>query len=284
MDLTQELAIATRLAREAGEKAREFLKRDFRDSREFKVEYKDASEPVTEADRELNAFILAGLERAFPGDGLVGEENAATARWQGCERIWYVDPIDGTKHFVLKDPDFAVMIGLAIAGRAHLGVVYCPLRDELHAGVVGVGAWREGPNGGGRRALRVGANSELSRLRMVVSRAHRSRKTDALRDALGLQYGASRGSVGLKCAMIAGDEADLYAESSGKAGLWDSCAPEALLKAAGGEVTDLHGRRLDYALGRVPEFRNLHGILASNGPCHAEIVSRIASVVSEFGI
>src|SRR5262245_23509667 len=107
-----ELKTAAAIAREAGKVLLDIYATD------FAVEFKGKSNPVTEADRRANALIVAQLRAAFPHDGIVAEESEQSSADLARERIWYVDPLDGTKEFVAKNGEFSVMIGLAIAGRA----------------------------------------------------------------------------------------------------------------------------------------------------------------------
>ena len=91
----------------------------------FDVEFKVADDPVTRADRESNALLCARLTAAFPGVPIVAEESdpATYAGFAAAEAAWFVDPLDGTREFVAKNGEFAVMLGLAQAGRATVGVV-----------------------------------------------------------------------------------------------------------------------------------------------------------------
>ena len=96
-------------------------------------------EEVTAADREANDLIVRRLAQEFPGDGILAEESVDTDERLNKERVWLIDPMDGTKNFVQRDGDFAVQIGLAVGGEAVLGVVYQPVRDVLYRAVRGEG-------------------------------------------------------------------------------------------------------------------------------------------------
>src|SRR5208283_4814651 len=86
---------------------------------------------VTAADREANAIIVAGLAETFPKDAILAEESAATYNRRSHARLWCIDPLDGTRELIAHNGQFAVMIGLAISGRARLGVVYQPTAHTL---------------------------------------------------------------------------------------------------------------------------------------------------------
>ncbi|HWN66557.1 MAG TPA: inositol monophosphatase family protein, partial [Haliangium sp.] len=109
--MSRELQVAERLAREAGA-----LVMGLRGP-EIDVDMKAGNEPVTEADRSASRLILKGLAEAFPGDVHISEENADDLRRLDAERVWYVDPIDGTKDFIRGHEGFAVMIGLTVQHR-----------------------------------------------------------------------------------------------------------------------------------------------------------------------
>jgi 3'(2'), 5'-bisphosphate nucleotidase len=251
--LEGELAEAIRIARAASEILMEVYATD------FDVAYKSKSDPVTEADTRANAFIVEALHAAYPHDGIVAEESADQSDALGTGRCWYVDPVDGTKEFVARNGEFAVMLGLAIDGESRLGVVYQPVTDKMYSGVVGAGATLE--RRGERRPIRVSDVSDPSRLRLVVSRSHRNKAVRKVVHALGITQEAHTGSVGLKVGLIAEQAADLYVHISDKSSAWDACGPEAILRAAGGRFTDLAGDPYHYG---GTDMRNRGGILACN--------------------
>jgi 3'(2'), 5'-bisphosphate nucleotidase len=253
--LEQELETAATIAREAGQILLEIYATDFGVS--FKGQGK--SDPVTEADRRANAHIVERLRASFPNDTIVAEESDNRAAELGVKRIWYVDPLDGTKEFVAKNGEFSVMIGLAIEGSAKLGVVFQPSKDKLYRGVVGQGASLE--QAGQKHDLRVSERRAGSELRLVTSRSHRSRTTDELVSKLGIKHESISGSVGLKVGLIAEQVADIYVHVSDKSSAWDTCGPEAVLIAAGGRFRDLGGEPFVYG---KSDLRTRRGIYACN--------------------
>jgi 3'(2'), 5'-bisphosphate nucleotidase len=271
--LELELEVATQLARQAGAIVLEVY------GAHFDVELKGKSDPVTEADKRANAFLVAALAERFAGDGIVAEENPEHGDAMHARRCWFVDPLDGTKEFIARNGEFSVMIGLAIDGRAQLGVVYQPDGDKLYRGVVGQGAQLE--HAGATRALQVSSIAQPSALRLVVSRSHRSTSTDQVVQRLGVSQERPSGSVGLKVGLIAEQVADFYVHMSGHASRWDSCGPEAILQAAGGRFTDLYGAPIDY---RTQDMRNLRGILACNTAAFAEVAKVVHEVATAAGI
>ncbi|MET0390861.1 MAG: 3'(2'),5'-bisphosphate nucleotidase CysQ [Polyangiales bacterium] len=272
---SSELSQAAEWAREAGRVLLEIYATDF--AVDFKG--KGQSDPVTEADRRANSLIVSRLQTAFPDDGIVAEESEQSAEALQRRRIWYVDPLDGTKEFVAKNGEFSVMIGLAVEGRAQLGVVYQPSVDTLYAGVVGESAWVE--RAGVRRALRVSEQADPSQLGLIVSRSHRPASTSELKQRLGITREESLGSVGLKVGKIAEQHADLYVHMSDKSSAWDTCAPEAVLLAAGGRFTDLAGDAIVY--GRA-DVRTRRGILACNAAAYDAVLPLVRELAGRAGL
>ena len=267
--LARELDIATRLAREAGRLVLEVY------GTAFDVDEKpDGQGPVTEADRRANTLLVDGLRRAFPTDDIVAEESPDRSQHRDRERCWFVDPLDGTRELVDRTGMFAVQIGLAINGMPGLGVVYGPVDDRLFVGVPGEMAYAE--ERGTRRVLTLRPPPVRSdELRLLVSRSHPSPLTDRFRQELGIHLVQAMGSVGLKCGAIAEGRADLYVHFSGKTYLWDTCAPEAVLRAAGGVLTDLAGVSYRYDGHALENRRGLIG-------CHREVLARVLPVAREI--
>jgi 3'(2'), 5'-bisphosphate nucleotidase len=267
--LEQELATAAELAREAGRLLLEIYARD------FAVAYKGKNDPVTEADKLANSYIVAELQKRFPRDGIVAEESLERGNAHEQERCWFVDPLDGTKEFIAKNGEFSVMIGLAIAGVSKLGVVYQPSLDKLYCGVVGQGAALE--QAGARRALTVSSEASPARLKLVVSRSHRPDSIEQIMQGLGATQEMPSGSVGVKVGLIAEQLADLYVHVSDKSSLWDACAPEAILHAAGGRFVHVDGTQVQYA---TADVQNRRGILA----CNAASYAAVREVVREVSV
>src|SRR6266852_5004181 len=140
-DYQSEIAVATELARAAGAVLLQHYYSPF--LVEQKVNALDELEEVTAADREANELIVGRLQREFPDDGILAEESVDSEHRLDRNRVWLIDPMDGTKNFIKRDGDFAVQIGLAINGESVLGVVYQPVRDALYRATRGGGAWIE---------------------------------------------------------------------------------------------------------------------------------------------
>src|SRR4029077_18943512 len=118
----------------------------------FEVEFKGKDDPVTRADREANELACERLARAFPGVAIVAEESdpRSYAGFARHDRVWFVDPLDGTREFVARNGEFAVMLGLAEGGRALVGVIVAPAWGRAFVGIVGEGAWEVSSDGSRR--------------------------------------------------------------------------------------------------------------------------------------
>lgn len=216
---------------------------------ELVVRDKGEDDPVTAADHAANAAILEILHDRRPGDSVLSEESRPPADRGGGGRLWVVDPLDGTKEFIARNGEFSIMVGLAAEGRAALGAVYQPATDRLFAGFTGGGAWVVvgAPHGQEVDRLALPADSGPPRpLRFVRSRSHPDERLRRLSDALGDIEEVISGSVGIKCALVAQGLADLYVHPVPFLKEWDTCAPEAILRGAGGTVTDCASRPLAY--------------------------------------
>lgn len=266
-----ELRCAAELAREAGELV---VRIRAGGMEALDVAHKAGDEPVTVADRAASELVVRGLRGRFPADVVVSEEEPADDARLTAARVWYVDPIDGTKDFIRGEDGFAVMIGLCVAARPLVGVVYQPTRDRLYYAAPDVGAWlQEGGADAAARRLAVSDVREAAAVRLVSSRSHRGPINDEVRASLGVTDELAVGSVGLKLGLIALGERDLYVNPWPKCKAWDTCAPEAILVAAGGVLTDTVGGAIRYD---EPELRRTRGLVASNGRVHAEALARLA--------
>lgn len=272
MDYSREVEVAKALARQAGALVLRYRSGD------LEVDYKTGNEPVTIADRKASELIVRGLGDAFPGDVVISEENADDLRRLRARRVWYIDPIDGTKDFIKGHDGFAVMIGMTVDHRPVLGVVYQPVHDQMFW-AANDQAFFEVP-GRAPRLLKVSEIDDIAHIRLVASKSHRSARIDAVKSALGITNEYNVGSVGLKLCLIALAERDLYVNPSPRCKVWDTCAPEAILYAAGGKMTDVHGDPLHYD--REDLWRHT-GLVASNGVLHGAVIERMQPLFPRSG-
>jgi 3'(2'), 5'-bisphosphate nucleotidase len=267
----KELDVAMNLCREAGRIVLEHYGDD------VDVRMKKDDSPVTRADKASNAYITANLQKVFPQDGLLAEESRDNAERLGRERVWIVDPMDGTREFIDQIGQFAVMIGLAHHNRPVLGVVYQPTLDKLFYAVRDQGAFLL--LGRDKKQVHVSATAAIPDMRLVVSRSHRSHLVDRIKGSLRIDEEVASGSVGLKVGLLIENKSDLYMHPNSKTKEWDTCAPEIILTEAGGRMTDCWGSALRY---NKRNTFNDKGFIASNNQKHNEIIAAIEPFLAEM--
>ncbi len=225
------------------------------------IKMKGAINLVTEADIASETAILASLDEDAPGIAVLAEESAAeTPEEEEQGQQWIVDPLDGTTNFAHGFPFFGTSIALLDRGRPRVGVVYCPMQDELFCALEGAGAWLNGQRiavtdtrfllealvaTGFPYDIHAALDQILAQLRSVLPRVRDIRRAGAA--ALDLAYVA--------CGRLDGFwEMDLKP--------WDTAAGWLLVTEAGGKVSDFAGNDYSPFLPRI---------LASNGMLHEQL-------------
>jgi myo-inositol-1(or 4)-monophosphatase len=273
MSLPQDLQYAIELARGAGKIVQDHFGRA---ERLTKTHITTTDEAVTEGDRASQRFIVAGLRRRFPQDGVVGEESeAGQAITFDCPdpmgRVWVIDPIDGTNNFIAGLGIFAVCIGLLDKGEPILGVVYDVTRDQAYAAAKGLGAWL--------------GTQKLAALHEGLGDWSVLMLTSNLLDGQGrcpsfaMRWLSQTnwkirilGSASLEAVHVASGVAHGAITINGK--LWDLVPAAAIVLEAGGVISDLHGREIfpfdltNYQGAKVP-------FLAAGPRAHAALLREI---------
>lgn len=249
------LKTAIKAAQHAGE---EILK--LYETTEF--ETKGDGSPVTIADIRAHNIILEHLSTTHIP--VLSEESDGVAL-PYPERIWIIDPLDGTKDFIQKNDDFCVMIGLIENGRPILGVIYIPVHHTLYYAEKGMGAFKTF-NGNTTRIT--SSTTPTTPLRCIRSRNHFAPTMEKVAHTLHATY-VPRGSMGIKGGVLIEDEGD-YFFSQGKFGEWDVCAPEIIVKEAGGVVSDCNGNPLFYG---TKDHRVEHGIIYARTHCYSKVLA-----------
>lgn len=203
----------------------------------------DAS-PVTAADLASNRVLTESLQRITPGVPVVSEEDEASLPARlGHAPYWLIDPLDGTKEYLSRTGDFTVNLALIEEQYPVWGCVYAPALDQMYWGSKNDGAFRT--TGGVTTELKVRDTPLSSSLRVIASRSHMDPQTKSFIERLGTTQLVQAGSS-LKFCRIAEGEADIYPRM-GRTCEWDTAAAQAVLEAAGGQVTDIHGVRIKYS-------------------------------------
>lgn len=237
--LVNELKLGIDLVQKAGQIAQEIRAKGF-----HVQEKADNCGPVTEADCAISDLLIKEIQQKYAEDLIVSEEGELPKNLSSNSRMWFIDPIDGTKEFIEGREDWSIMIGLAIQGRPHIGIVYQPDTDCLYYAAKECGAFsrREGQT----ERLTVSSRSESADIILIQSRSHWSTEAEHIAKSLGIHNTLQQGSIGLKLGLIAAGQADLYCNFSGRCHLWDLCAPEIILEEAGGQVLFRSGQSCDY--------------------------------------
>jgi 3'(2'), 5'-bisphosphate nucleotidase len=259
MDYSRELEAALEAAERAG---RQLLD----EYRRFEVIADAPADITTEADRQAQETVLGHLYRTFPDDALCAEEATPTlaAARQTGRRMWVVDPIDGTRGFARKNGEFSVMIALMDDNRVAVGVVLEPAHQRLTYAARGHGCWRR-DNGHQAVLCQVSGTSRLAEASLVQSHSKGPDKPSAQVKALAPARLVETYSAGIKMALVARGEVDLYVNNYSAFHDWDICAGDVLVSEAGGRVTELTGRPIRY--GTEGAWQR-GGMLASNAVLH----------------
>lgn len=221
------------------------------------LERKADDSPVTIADQEVNRLVIEEIAKAFPNDGVIGEEES-TAEY-GPGRRWFCDPIDGTKGYIWGTPTAMFSLALVIDGRPVMGLTLNPFVDWLFIGVRGEGSYCNG------KKLQV-SNQKLTEGYVAgTSSIERIVKQPPHLMWL-LERGARLGtfsSAVLKVCLVTKGKFIGYIEELVNA--HDMAASQVILEEAGGKMTGLDGGELDYS-------KPFKGAIASNGIVHDLLV------------
>ena len=225
---------------------------------------KEDRSPITDADLSSNQKINAVLSKT--GIPILSEEDVDDKKRLESQRVWIVDPLDGTRDFVNRTGEFTIMISLVEHHKPILGVIYWPVKDVLYAAQAGSGAYQL--INGAWNKIHVSKIGELEKSRVVVSRFHLS-ETDA--DVLKKIHFADVCQAGssLKVLQICSGDAEAYFATNKKMKQWDTCASYCLIKEAGGLMTDLDGNDIEYNT-EILEHEN--GLLVTNGLVHKQLI------------
>lgn len=250
-DYAEELAAAEAAAREAGALLLRYAENGARYG--WKPGDRWGVELVSEADIEVDALLRRSLLTAFPHDGWLSEEQPDDAARLRHERVWIIDPLDGTREFLQGVPEYAVSIGLVVNGEAVAGVVFNPARDELYAAAVG----------GDSDHLQLDTALSLREGYMLAGRGEwRFGDLPPVPDGTKL---LPVGSIAYRMALLASGTGCLIF-TVGRRHEWDLAGGAALLAAAGAQVTDVEGRELRF---NQPD-PSVRGLIAARLLVHAE--------------
>ena len=260
MDLQAVRATATDIAQLAGAELLRYFDQPHQETTKQNI-----VDIVTEGDRASEAVIVAALRQAFPDHHIVGEEGGGQGAPVGeAEYFWYVDPLDGTSNFASNIPLFTVSIAMTDRHKRPLvGVVFCPVYNELYSAVHGFGATLNG------KPIHVSQKAELQRAMLSTGFPYdKTKQPNNIREwerFLLRARGVLRlGSAALDLAWVAAGRLDGFWEP--RLNPWDILAGLLLVEEAGGRVSDYAGTGVERA------YEGLE-VLASNGQIHEQMLT-----------
>lgn len=245
--------------REAGEFLLSVWPGRSRDQSSLSITQKDDGSLVSSADMRSNEILMAALRSIFPEDAIFSEEVVSDPQSiRNAQRVWIIDPLDGTAAFLHGRDDFSVLVGLSVDRAAAAGIMFFPARGEMITARVGGGAWCNG--------------SRLSVSSVSAPRPNRvyMRKCPRVIPELACPEIDS----GLAFAHVARGELDGIILRMLTHREWDIAAPMAVLREAGAKVTDEVGREIPLGMGGV----DFNYLVVSNGRTH----DRLLAVVREI--
>ncbi|MEO6098479.1 MAG: inositol monophosphatase [Fibrobacteria bacterium] len=241
------------------------------------VSYKADNSIVTQIDHQVAAYLDGEIEKHFPGDAILNEEtwhlNPEAAPWHEAKRCWILDPLDSTSSFIRNGQHYGVIMALAFEGRPEAGMTYKPELGEIYFAVKGEGAYRAfvASEPDLVQVMQVKVNRE-TKPHVITSHG---RLTPGLNDLLRKLGNPPFHRMGgsLKINEVArGAYTAFVSPEQNPMCLWDLGAPQLILEEAGGRMTDLSGKRLD--------FRSINpvlsqGLIASNGVSHDSLLEKL---------
>ena len=245
-------------------------------------------DPVTLADLKVNEKIIQRINEKYKNIDweILSEENAKieTNYNPNSDWIWVLDPLDGTKDFIQGTGNYAMHLALNFKQKPYIGFVLIPNKNQLWI-TDGEKTWCEKRDGSKYNPV-VLKSKNLQEMTLVTSKNHGNEILQNLINKINFNKVEIMGSIGCKLASIVRGESDIYIclslpdKSSPKD--WDFAAPESILKAAGGAITNLYNEELTYGQSCFE-----HGgiiIATNNRNTHGSICLEIKKIIEENGI
>ena len=253
------------------------------------IQNKNYDDPVTLADIKVNELIVNKIRKSYRNVSwdILSEEDIKTESntfIRTSEWCWVLDPLDGTKDFIQGTGNYAMHLALNYKQKPLIGVVLIPERNELWISN-GEKLWRERRDGS-KIEKYLSSRKTINEMTLVTSKNHSNNTLKRLIEKLNFKDVIVMGSIGCKIASILRGESDIYiclslpGRSSPKD--WDFAAPEALLKAAGGTITDLNNNELTYGKSNFEQGGIL--VATNNKLTHRSICSEINCIIEKFDL
>ena len=249
---------------------------------------KNNDDPVTLADLEVNELIINRINQTYQDTNweILSEENfkIQSNYFNNVDWLWVLDPLDGTKDFIQGTQSYAMHLALNYKRKPYIGIVLIPEKDELWISYEEK-IWCENRDGNISKQ-NMSETNILEKMTIVTSKNHRNQKLKDLIEKINFKKTILMGSIGCKVASIIRGESDIYIALSlpGKTAPkdWDFAAPEAILKAAGGSITNIDNEELVYG---STDLKHSGIIIASNNKKnHKRICSEVKEIIKEYNI
>ncbi len=246
-------------------------------------------DPVTLADLKVNEIIIKGIKEKYKNINweIISEENVKSERKSpktNLDWIWVLDPLDGTKDFIQGTSNYAMHLALNYKHNPFFGVVLIPEKEELWI-CYGKEVWCE-KKGGSKNKPNLSKNKILKDMVLVTSKNHRNETLKKLIQKIHFNDVKVMGSIGCKVTSIVKGESDIYiclslpGKSSPKD--WDFAAPSAILKAAGGAITNLYGEQLIFGKSNFEQGGII--VATNNTNNHMKICSEIKAIIEKYNL
>ncbi len=229
----EELIAAKVASRNAGKILMDIYLKD-----EKEIELKGIDNPVTIADKKADKYLYNFISGEFPDYGWLSEETVDTKERLSKDRVWIVDPLDGTKEFIEGVPHFAVSIALVENGEPVVGVIYNPAKNEMFSCQKGKGIYFNGDK------MKISSKKSLAESSIIVSRSEIKRNEwEPYKDKFKTINPI--GSVAYKLALVSAGKYDIFATVAPK-NEWDICAGDCLVNEAGGVFKTINDKKIIY--------------------------------------
>ena len=214
-------------------------------SDDFGTEIKEDNSPVTKVDKLVDKKIREVLSQEFPNFSFLTEESVDDLSRLKNDFVFIVDPIDGTKDFLLKNGEFTVNIGISYKHKAVMGVIYVPATDETYFALEGKGSFYKKTSDS--KPVQIHTSDRETNLRVLTSRCHFNEFEQSTIDKYKDRF-ESINAVGasLKGCLIAKGDADYHIRQSSNTKEWDTCAMQVVVEQAGGHLLRFDGKPIVY--------------------------------------
>ncbi len=253
------------------------------------IKTKGGEDPVTSADLKVNEFVIRSLNEKYKkiNWSILSEENVklnTDIPENNLDWVWVLDPLDGTKDFIQGTSNYAMHLALNYKNKPYLGIVLIPEKDELW--ISDSKNLRCERRDGSSYKLLKPKHKTISEMRFICSKNHRNINLEKLIDKLNFKKVNYMGSVGCKVASIIRGDSDIYiclslpGKSSPKD--WDFAAPDAILSAYGGAITNIDNERLIYG---QKNFEQRGIIIATNDKeTHGRTCKEVKEIIRDYNL